>query len=94
MKKQRSVSVQKFFEAVASTPRGAHSMGVQGDIVVHILTGPMDTVIIPIKDIFEELEAEDIVVWLIQIGLLELIPKLVPNHPLAKTIRRLPPPNH
>ncbi len=84
------VNAQRFFDAILDAG-GDHHMSKKDDIVIHIVTGPADTIIIPIKDVYEDLPGENVATWLSLIGLTYLIPFLVPDHPLADFINKLPP---
>lgn len=81
-----------FFETIIDSG-GTHSYKLKGNIIINIVGGPRETIIIPVKDVYEDFPAESVITWLSQIGFTDLIPILVPDHPMADVIRRLPPRN-
>lgn len=85
----KDVVSQIFFDTIVDNG-GGHSMNKKGNIVIHVISGPKDTIIVPIKDVYEELPGESVAVWLSQIGFTKLIPFLVPDHPAAEFIKKLP----
>jgi len=77
-----------FFETIANEVENSHLEQVDG-VITHVITGLKGVVLIPI--FYDDIPGNSVATYLELLGLLDLLPSLVPDHPaadFAKTLYR------
>lgn len=84
----QSVKQVIFFSTIESEVEDSHLEQVDG-VITHVITGLKGVVFIPIY--YDEIPGNSVATYLELLGLLDLLPFLVPDHPaadFAKTLNR------
>lgn len=83
-----SVRLTLFIETVLDN-NASHTIDKVGDIVTHIISHKGVTIFIPLID-DEDILGEETALYLTELGMLYLLPFLVPDHPAAEMAKSLP----
>jgi hypothetical protein len=83
----QSVNQALFFETISTEGANDHLDIVDG-VVTHVVTGVNgNAILIPI--LYDEIPGQSVAIYLEQLGMLDLLAFLVPDHPAAEFARRL-----
>jgi len=84
------VGQRLFFDTIFSNGATEHLDVVDG-IITHVVIGRKGTIFICVDD-GEDIPGNSVAYFLQQLGMLHLLPFLVPDHPAAEFAKSLPPP--